>query len=87
MCSDGTQTFLAHPPTVLLLSQGNPHTSTSPIYGVPHTGVNVPGGPSYGLHTGRASDDLTASHPTSDTICSEGREQSPHPSTGSKLAL
>src|SRR4029434_4368290 len=52
--------------------QSAPHTIASPIYGVPHTGVNLPGGPSHNVH-GCASDDLTAGHPTSDTICSEGR--------------
>src|SRR4029434_494582 len=27
--------------------QSTPHTSASPIYGVPHIGVNLPGGPSH----------------------------------------
>src|SRR4029434_2062181 len=29
--------------------QSTPHTSASPIYGVCHTGVNLPGGPSYSV--------------------------------------
>ena len=45
-CASRTQAFLAHPPTVLLPSRA-PHTSASPIYGVPQTGVNLPGDPSY----------------------------------------
>src|SRR4029434_3816962 len=31
-------------------NQSAPHTSASPIYGVPHTGVNLPGGPSHGVN-------------------------------------
>ena len=58
-CASRTQAFLAHPPTVLLPSRVPPcpecpppthtHTSASPIYGAPHTGVNLPGGPSYSV--------------------------------------
>src|SRR4029434_3642835 len=67
----------------------------SPIQCTPPTsashGVNIPGGPSHNVH-GCASDDLTVGHPTSDTICSEGRAWSPHPDSnpglqGAKHAL
>src|SRR4029434_1922575 len=44
------------------------------------------GGPSHNVH-GCASDDLTAGHPTSDTICSEGRAWSPHPDSATPKSL
>src|SRR4029434_2672629 len=55
-----------------------PHTSASPNHGVLHTGSTFLGVP-HTAFMGGASDDLTAGHPTSDTICSEGRAWSPHP--------
>ena len=90
-CASRTQTSLTHTPIMLLPSRA-PHTHkcfTQP-WGPSH-GVNIPGGPSHNVH-GCASDDLTAGHPTSDTICSEGRAGSPYPDSnpglqGAKHAL
>ena len=70
-CASRTQVFLAHPPTVLFPFRA-PHTQVlhtsmgsltqgSTYLGVPHTVLRA------------RFDDLTASHPTFDTICSEGR--------------
>src|SRR4029434_8684066 len=68
--------------------QSTPHASVSPNHGVLHTvlhptmGSFTQGQHSWGSLTqfyGHASNDLTTSHPTSDTIWSEERAWSPHP--------
>src|SRR4029434_179508 len=55
-CLASTQASLMHPPTVLLPSQGAPHTTASPVSGVPHTGVNLTFGSLIQCY-GHASDD------------------------------
>src|SRR4029434_8149090 len=64
------QPYFSHPSaslTLVLLPSMGSLTQGSTYLGVPH------------MVYGHISDDLTASHPTSNTICSSGREQSPHP--------
>ena len=66
------------------------HKCFTHLWGPSHRGQ-----PTWGSLTqfyGHSSDDLTASHTTSDTICSEGRAWSPHPDSnpglqGAKHAL
>src|SRR4029434_2567282 len=45
------QPYFSHPecPLVQSAPPPPPHRGASPIYGAPHTGVNLPGGPSYSV--------------------------------------